>query len=154
MLIKIDLWKLPMPLEEKEKRIENLENDLKEARIDKEDFKTAYNNYFLQVQTLINKNVLGSPTEKKEDTFNYMVQEANVEPKKEDKPPAQKTDRPTQKAGKPLLEKTCKKCGKNSSQKTNERKPALIPAEWLTQGKKRIKINQRHCFFLKNHRRS
>jgi|GEM_PF-771133 len=55
---------LKMILEEKDKRIESLENDLKKADLDKEDLKAVYNNYFLQVQTLINQKAIGTGSTK------------------------------------------------------------------------------------------
>ena len=93
---------LQMLLEEKEKRIESLENDLKKADLDKEDLKQMHNNYFLQVQTLINQKAIGSPKESKQ-----AVREDKQAPKEK---PQQKTDKPTEKAEKTLIEKTCKNC--------------------------------------------
>ena len=84
---------IKMVLEEKDKRIEGLENDMKKADHDKEGLKTTYNNYFLQIQTLINQRVLGAPTEPKETTFNYVVQEKpDIEYETEDKPAARKEE--------------------------------------------------------------
>jgi hypothetical protein len=50
-------------IREKDKSIDRLENDLKKADIDKEDLKSTYNNYFLQMQLLINQKAIGSPKE-------------------------------------------------------------------------------------------
>jgi len=52
---------LEMVLQEKEKRIESLENDIRKADIDKEDLKNTYNNYFLQMQLLINQKAVSAP---------------------------------------------------------------------------------------------
>ncbi len=54
---------LQMVLEEKDKSIERLENDLTKAGQREEDLKQLHNNYFLQVQTLINQKAIGSPNE-------------------------------------------------------------------------------------------
>ncbi len=54
---------IKMVLEEKDKSIERLENDLKKAGQRKEDLKQMHNNYFLQVQTLINQKSIGSSRE-------------------------------------------------------------------------------------------
>lgn len=51
-------------IREKDKSIERLENDLKKADLDKEDLKAVYNNYFLQVQTLINQKAIGTGSTK------------------------------------------------------------------------------------------
>jgi soluble cytochrome b562 len=52
-------------LEELEKHNQTLKGELEEAKRDKEDLKTTYNNYFLQVQTLINQKAIEAPGEKK-----------------------------------------------------------------------------------------
>lgn len=59
-------------LEEKEKWINELQNhnetlkkELDKAERDKEDLKTTYNNYFLQVQTLINQKAIEASDSKK-----------------------------------------------------------------------------------------
>ena len=56
---------LQMVLEEKDKSIERLENDLKKADLREEDLKSMHNNYMLQVQSLINARALmpSRPTE-------------------------------------------------------------------------------------------
>jgi len=43
--------------DEKDRHIETLKNELIKSEHDKEDLKNTYSNYFLQVQTLINKPV-------------------------------------------------------------------------------------------------
>jgi predicted nuclease with TOPRIM domain len=59
-------------LEEKDKQIEELnkhnstlKEDLDKASQDKEDLKAMHNNYFLQVQTLINQKAIKAPGKKK-----------------------------------------------------------------------------------------
>lgn len=52
-------------LEEKDRHIDTLKGELDKAERDKEDLKTTYNNYFLQVQTLINQRAIESPGAKK-----------------------------------------------------------------------------------------
>ena len=52
-------------LEEKERHIETLKADIDKAEKDKEDLKNTYNNYFLQVQTLINQKAIEAPGAKK-----------------------------------------------------------------------------------------
>jgi predicted nuclease with TOPRIM domain len=63
---------LQVRLEEKENRLkelqdhnETLKRELNKAEQDKEDLKTTYNNYFLQVQTLINQKAIEAPGTKK-----------------------------------------------------------------------------------------
>lgn len=63
---------LQVRLEEKENRLkelqdhnETLKKELNKAEQDKEDLKTTYNNYFLQVQTLINQKAIEAPGTKK-----------------------------------------------------------------------------------------
>jgi Arc/MetJ-type ribon-helix-helix transcriptional regulator len=51
--------------EELEKHNSTLKGELEEAKRDKEDLKTTYNNYFLQVQTLINQKSIEAPGKKK-----------------------------------------------------------------------------------------
>jgi hypothetical protein len=46
---------------------ETLHSELEKAERDKEDLKAMYNNYFLQVQTLINQKVIEAPGDKKEE---------------------------------------------------------------------------------------
>jgi Arc/MetJ-type ribon-helix-helix transcriptional regulator len=50
---------------EKNLHIETLKAELNKAERDKEDLKTTYNNYFLQVQTLINQKAIEAPGAKK-----------------------------------------------------------------------------------------
>lgn len=52
-------------IEEKDRYIETLKEEIKKADQDKEDLKTTYNNYFLQVQTLINQKAIEAPGTKK-----------------------------------------------------------------------------------------
>lgn len=98
---------LKMILEEKDKRIDSLENDLKKADLDKEDLKAMYNNYFLQVQTLINQKAIGTGSTKKERKtaarkeapgYSSVVQEYKEKPDIEPE--------------KGPIEKICKYCGK------------------------------------------
>lgn len=56
---------LKAQLEEKERHIETLKAELDKAERDKEDLKKTYNNYFLQVQTLINQKAIDAPGTKK-----------------------------------------------------------------------------------------
>ena len=65
-VLKMQVEGLQMVLGEKEKVIEARENGLKKADQDKEDLKQMHNNYFLQVQTLINQKAIGSPKESRE----------------------------------------------------------------------------------------
>jgi Uncharacterized conserved protein len=58
-------------LEEKNKHIETLKEELEKAERDKEDLKTTYNNYFLQVQTLINQKAIEAPGEKKKPFWKF-----------------------------------------------------------------------------------
>jgi predicted RNase H-like nuclease (RuvC/YqgF family) len=51
--------------EELEKHNDTLIRELETAERDKEDLKTTYNNYFLQIQTLINQKVIEAPGAKK-----------------------------------------------------------------------------------------
>lgn len=59
-------------LEEKDRHIETLKGELEKAERDKEDLKKTYNNYFLQVQTLINQKAIDAPgTEKKKHWYKF-----------------------------------------------------------------------------------
>ena len=58
-------------LEEKDKHIETLQKELDKAERDKEDLKSIYNNYFLQVQTLINQKAIEAPGEKKKPFWKF-----------------------------------------------------------------------------------
>ena len=67
-----EISELKMRVEEKDKQIVELEKhnstlkgELEKAERDKEDLKQTYNNYFLQVQTLINQKAIEAPGEKK-----------------------------------------------------------------------------------------
>jgi hypothetical protein len=60
-----DIPILKARLEEKEVLIETMKAEIEKAEIDKEDLKTTYNNYFLQVQTLINQKAIEAPGAKK-----------------------------------------------------------------------------------------
>lgn len=57
--------KLQGKYEELENHSETLIKELEKAERDKEDLKATYNNYFLQVQTLINQKAIESPGQKK-----------------------------------------------------------------------------------------
>ena len=64
--------------EEKDKQIEELNKhnstlkaDLEKASQDKEDLKQMHNNYFLQVQTLINQKAIEAPGEKKKPFWKF-----------------------------------------------------------------------------------
>jgi FtsZ-binding cell division protein ZapB len=48
-----------------------LKNELEKAERDKEDLKTTYNNYFLQVQTLINQKAIEAPGEKRKPFWKF-----------------------------------------------------------------------------------
>lgn len=50
---------------------QTLKGELEEAKRDKEDLKTTYNNYFLQVQTLINQKAIEAPGEKKKPFWKF-----------------------------------------------------------------------------------
>ena len=73
-------------IREKDKSIERLENDLKKVDIDKEDLKSTYNNYFLQMQLLIQHKAIGSPQEAKGSKI-------EERPTSEKKPTQQKTEK-------------------------------------------------------------
>jgi len=51
--------------EELESHNKSLKRELEQATQDKEDLKATYNNYFMQVQTLINKKAIEAPGQKK-----------------------------------------------------------------------------------------
>jgi len=61
----VELAQLRARSEELERQIDILKNDIEKAERDKEDLKTTYNNYFLQVQTLINQKAIEAPGAKK-----------------------------------------------------------------------------------------
>ncbi|WP_410507507.1 hypothetical protein RSJ42_11890 [Methanosarcina hadiensis] len=50
-------------IKEKDKSIERLENNLMKAGQREDDLKQMHNNYFPQIQTLINQKAIGSPKE-------------------------------------------------------------------------------------------
>jgi chromosome segregation ATPase len=60
-----ELRELRVQTREQREQIETLKSDLDRAERDKEDLKTVYNNYFLQVQTLINQKAIEAPGAKK-----------------------------------------------------------------------------------------
>jgi len=114
-------------IREKDKSIERLENDLKKADLDKEDLKAVYNNYFLQVQTLINQKAIGTGStkeairKKQEETGsnqeeNRKFQEDSPAIKKnpdiepENKPEVKQEDKNHWKEKEATIEKTCKNC--------------------------------------------
>lgn len=67
-----DIPGLRAQLEEKDRHIETLKGELDKAERDKEDLKKTYNNYFLQVQTLINQKAIDAPgTEKKKHWYKF-----------------------------------------------------------------------------------
>lgn len=66
-----DIPILKARLEEKDKLIETLNVDIEKAERDKEDLKNTYNNYFLQVQTLINQKAIEAPGEKKKPFWKF-----------------------------------------------------------------------------------
>ena len=83
-------------IREKDRSIERLENDIKKADTDKEDLKNTYNNYFVQIQLLIQQQAIGNPKEAKVS-------------KKEETSTAEKVTTP-QKGENDLIEKICKNC--------------------------------------------
>ena len=83
-------------LEEQEKLISFLKEALDKAGQREEDLKNMHNNYFLQVQTLINQKAIGSPQEAKGS-------------KKEETSTADKATT-TPKGDNDLIEKICKNC--------------------------------------------
>ena len=66
-----DIPILKTRLEEKEVLIETMKAELEKAERDKEDLKNTYNNYFLQVQTLINQKAIEAPGEKKKSFWMF-----------------------------------------------------------------------------------
>jgi hypothetical protein len=64
-IIKARLEEKDKQIEEKNKHIETLKDELTKAERDKEDLKNMYNNYFLQTQTLINQKAIEAPGQKK-----------------------------------------------------------------------------------------
>jgi len=88
-------------IREKDKSIERLENDLNKAGQREEDLKKMHNNYFLQVQTLINQKAIGSHTgsTRKEESKPAASKEENM-------PAAEKKESPQN----DLIEKICKNC--------------------------------------------
>jgi SMC interacting uncharacterized protein involved in chromosome segregation len=60
-----ELSQLRARSEELERHNETLKQDIERAERDKEDLKTTYNNYFLQIQTLINQKAIEAPGAKK-----------------------------------------------------------------------------------------
>lgn len=77
-------------LEEQEKLISFLTEALDKAGQREEDLKNMHNNYFLQVQTLINQKAISTPSKVREES----------------KPAARNEE------SKPQIEKICKYCGK------------------------------------------
>jgi len=57
--------RLQARFEELQNHKETLKKELEKTERDKEDLKTTYNNYFLQVQTLINQKAIEAPGSKK-----------------------------------------------------------------------------------------
>ena len=53
-------------IEEKDRHIETLRKELEKAGQDKEAIQNLYNNYMLQMQTLINQNAIGTPGAKQQ----------------------------------------------------------------------------------------
>jgi len=122
---------LQMVLEEKDKSIERLENDLKKADLREEDLKSMHNNYMLQVQSLINARSLSAPSgswttkeanrKKQEETGsnqeeNRKFQEdspaikGSPDVEHEVKPEASQEDKNHWKEKEATIEKTCKNC--------------------------------------------
>lgn len=128
---------LQMVLEEKDKSIERLENDLKKAGQREEDLKNMHNNYMLQVQSLINARALmpsrstegekpkqeSKPArEKKESRYREneervfeATQDSPAIKRKPDvehevKPEASQEDKNHWKEKEATIEKTCKNC--------------------------------------------
>lgn len=67
----LELSQLRARSEELERHIETLKQDKEIAERDKEDLKTTYNNYFLQVQTLINQKAIEAPGAKKKPFWKF-----------------------------------------------------------------------------------
>ena len=82
--------------EELDRHNSTLKEELNKASQDKEDLKQMHNNYFLQIQTLINQKAIGSPQKAKES-------------KKEETSTAEKGTTPP-KGENDLIEKICKNC--------------------------------------------
>ena len=86
---------------------------LEKASQREDDLKQMHNNYFLQVQTLINQKAIGSPKEaiRKKQEKTGSDQEENRKFQEESKPTQEKKEsRPAQKEEKDLIEKICKNC--------------------------------------------
>ena len=66
-----ELLQLRAKSEELEKHNETLKADIEKASQDKEDLKQMHNNYFLQVQTLINQKAIEAPGEKKKAWYKF-----------------------------------------------------------------------------------
>ena len=60
-----EFFRLQVRSEELERHNQTLKEELNKAERDKEDLKATYNNYFLQVQTLINQKAIEAPGNKK-----------------------------------------------------------------------------------------
>jgi predicted RNase H-like nuclease (RuvC/YqgF family) len=60
-----EFFRLQARSEELERHNQTLKEELNKAERDKEDLKATYNNYFLQVQTLINQKAIEAPGNKK-----------------------------------------------------------------------------------------
>ena len=109
---------------EKDRSIERLENDLKKADLDKEDLKAVYNNYFLQVQTLINQKAIGSGSTKAREGsktaarkeapgYSSVVQEYSpISKEKPDIEPENKPEVNQEEKTENTKEATCLNCGK------------------------------------------
>ena len=82
--------------EEQERHISFLKEALEKAGHREEDLKNMHNNYFLQVQTLINQKAIGSTTKKEEG-------------KKGERHATEKGTTP-QRGENALIEKICKNC--------------------------------------------
>lgn len=63
--LEIKLGDMQDIINEKDKHIETLKDELNKAERDKEDLKVTYANYFTQVQTLINQKAIEAPGAKK-----------------------------------------------------------------------------------------
>jgi len=126
---------LQMIIEEKDRRIEALNNDLMKAGQREEDLKQMHNNYMLQVQSLINQRAISAPsgsrttkeaTRKKQEE-NRKFQEASRYIEKEErlfdvdleespaikeKPDIKPENKPVVNQEKNTKEVTCLNCGK------------------------------------------
>ena len=67
----IELAQLRARYEELQAHNETLKADIEKASQDKEDLKQMHNNYFLQVQTLINQKAIEAPGEKKKPKWKF-----------------------------------------------------------------------------------